>query len=106
MRDKLISRLFHTVSFRLYGGGPGHQLRLHHLEKLSRSFLGMVLGPNFVATHISPQSSENGDINLRVFLGSSEEYRVPYLILTGSIRKSHEISSKQDMSKCEVAPEV
>lgn len=52
----------------------------------------------FVTTLISLQPSEKEDINLQEFLGSSEECKVPYLISSGSIRKSHEISNKHARS--------
>lgn len=54
----------------------------------------MAQSTKVVSTRIGPQSSENEGVSLQVFPGSPEERRVPYLILTGNNRETHEISTQ------------
>lgn len=74
------------------------QLCLGRLEYMSPSSYnreaGMAQSTKVVSTRIGPQSSENEGVSLQVFPGSPEERRVPYLILTGNNRETHEISTQ------------
>lgn len=97
-------RVFHTLPLRLCGGSALPGSPGVHVTLFTQQGGQDGASTKVVSTRIGPQSSENEGISLQVFPGSPEERRVPYLILTGNNRETHEISTQRDVSKCEVAP--